>query len=108
MMFRSMRRSMPIGLIVVGVLFGVANVVALSFGYFFPKILAASPAVVLFGIAMLLVPAAEPPADVDARERQLQYFAQASMLHKVVWVGCAVVGGLGGLWMSFTLNGFFA
>jgi hypothetical protein len=89
---KAMTRSVPIGLLVLGGLFVVVNLGAIAFGYYFPKWLAATPAVILVGIAMLLFPGAEPPAEIEQAKRTGYFFAKAPLLNKIAWVVSGAAG----------------
>ena len=89
---KAMTRSVPIGLLVLGGLFVVVNVGAILIGYYFPKWLAATPAVILVGVAMLLFPGAEPPAETEYAKRTGYFFRKAPLRNKIAWVVFGAAG----------------
>ena len=89
---RAMTKSVPIGLLVVGGLFVVVNLGAIQFGYYFPKWLAATPAIILVGLAMLLFPGAEPPAEIEQAKRTRYFFGKAPLLNKIAWIVFGAAG----------------
>lgn len=100
--FKRVTWTAPLGVIGVGLFFFLCNWVASRYGYYFPAIMAACPAIFFAGIAMLLFPATEPPADLAAAERQKHYLVEASFAHKMIWgLGAALGAGTG---IAATLN----
>lgn len=94
--FKRVTWTAPLGVIGVGMLFFLCNWVASRHGYYFPAMMAACPAIFFGGIAMLLFPATEPPAELAPALRQKHYFMGASFAHKMIWgLGVALGAGAG-------------
>lgn len=94
-------RTLGIILLVIGGLFiGLNYYMIYQAEFFFPKVLLAGFPLCSIGLAMMLFPGGEFPADVII-PRPPDMFKQASLQTKIIWIIFAVVGIIGGFWWCY-------
>jgi len=91
-------KGLPLGLLLVGVLFLAINFIAETFAnYYFPKLLIGGIATLVLGLVMLIF----PPADVhnpDKTNELKHLFKHSNKVYIVIWILTLVAGVALGFW----------
>lgn len=97
-------KGLPIGLIVVSILFLAVNYIAELFSdYYFPKLLIGGIATFTLGVVMLIFPPADAhnPNQVNELKHLLKH---SNKVHVLIWI-LALLGGVGlGFWYVISNN----
>lgn len=91
-------RKVGLGVLVVGLVFGLVNGIAwLASHSYFPTMLASVPAAILCGLAMMLFPGADIPSSVPPERLATYLWRLAPWSHRLIWVFATLLGIAAGL-----------